>query len=453
MYSIIVLIILSFLCFALNLDVERGLSTASHIVLYCCHVGVLVSSAVLIFYYFRSIRDYFIKLRYYRLFLISYTASLYFLHTIWSPYLLIGNSGWGFDPQRYYYYASEMIKYGGTIDYSLNGWGVVYFYKYPMQLLGLDPMIPLFINSLLTLYAILVVSHFFFKNNTKYLHYFSLILLLPEMIYYNFMSSREIPCMVFMTICLCKAISGYQYKSKKDIIISFIAFVFLYIIRPTMALPIVMGIIIYLGFNAKNKFPAFIGVIAILAITYFVNAASEDLDIAKSSTDVVSATQDRLDVEGQEENENYNYSSNSISRLLIPHNTFEFVIYGFIRPFGYIFITPATIKRPFKILSLKGHQGQCGGFSAWTTLFMFLLIPFMYKTLKRYKSYGRNMKIVICVFASFFVVVGMFNTTLIHPRYRLVYDLLYFSLAFYGIVNRKILSDKNNSKNVPADIG
>lgn len=438
------------MCFALNLDVERGLSTASHIVLYGCHVGVLLSSALLIFFYFRKIRTINIKLKYYRFFLISYTASLYFLHTIWSPYLLYGSKGWGFDPQRYYYYASEMIRYGGTLDYDLNGWGVVYFYKYPMQLIGTDPMIPLFLNSILTLYAILVVSHFFFKNNTKHLYYFSLILLLPEVIYFNFMSSREIPCMVFMTICLCKAISGYQYKSKIDIVISFIAFVFLYIIRPTMALPIIMGIIIYLGFNAKNKFPAIIGIVAILALTYVVNAASENLDITESTTDVVSSTQDRFDVENQEEREYFNYSSNSIARLLTPHNYFEFIVFGLIRPFVYICITPSFIRSPFKTLSLEGDVGQCDGFSAWTTLFMFLLIPLIYKTLKRYKSYGKNMKIVICVFASFFIVVGMFNTSFIHPRYRLVYDLLYFSLAYYGFVNRKLLND---NKKTPADIG
>ena len=278
----------------------------------------------------------------------------------------------------------------------------------------------------------------------------SFLLFLPEMIYFNFMSSREIPCMAFMTICLGKGILGYKYKNKVDVIIAFIAFVLLYFIRPTMALPVVMGIIIYLGFNAKNKFPAFIGVAALLAITYIVNAASEDSGITQSSTDVVSSAQSRLDVDDQEGGAQFHYSSNSIARLLIPHNIFEFFIFGLIRPFAYICITPGYIIHPIKILSLDSTNGQSDGFPSWTTLFMFLLIPFVYMTVRNYKNHGKNMKILICVFISYFIVVGMFNTTFIHPRYRLVYDLLYFALAIYGYLNRKSLNKGNYAQ---TDIG
>lgn len=64
-----------------------------------------------------------------------------------------------FDPIRYYYGANDLARYG-TTDAYMNYFGVTYFYAFFMRILGISPLIPLFINILLTLYASLTLFVF-----------------------------------------------------------------------------------------------------------------------------------------------------------------------------------------------------------------------------------------------------------------------------------------------------
>jgi hypothetical protein len=68
-------------------------------------------------------------------------------------------------------------------------------------------------------------------------------------------------------------------------------------------------------------------------------------------------------------------------------------------------------------------------------LMLILIVPIL-RYVTKFKDVSSGEQLTIVMFVVFFFVIGTFMTTFIHIRYRLVYDLLYFSLG----INAMLLS-------------
>lgn len=416
----IILITLSFIEVFLNFDTPRTLSNTSPIILILEHCGVLIIAFCLTNKIIPSGKVMQHE-KYQNAFLASYDISLILLYLMWTPWLSPDSGSWGFDPQRYYAYAIEVIQ-TGEISIYLNGLGVVYFYALVMAILGIDPLVPLFVNSLLTYYAVLLVVRFLGHKNTNFYRFGWLLILIPELIYFNLMPSRDILCASFMTICVIKILEpGLHHR-----LIGFAAFSLLFIIRPTMSLPLVICFLINSSFSKRGKMASFFYLGIILALMVWLSSlegvTSTDND-TKISDRVQNVTQTSNSDEHQEDD-------NSTVSFLTPHNSFQFVVFGIIRSFAYVVIPPGVIMSPVSSLSVLG-KGQAPGLPNLSTLLFFLSLPLVFKFI-RHKEYGSDdMMFIFIAVVTYFFVVGVFNPRIIHIRYRVVYEILYFSLIIW----------------------
>lgn len=369
--------------------------------------------------------------RFFNCFLLGFTISLLILHFYWTPVELVSA---GFDPARYYNYAATMIK-GNVVIEGLNYWGVVFFYYALFKVFGLDPMVPLFLNVLLVLYVILLLSRFLNKAGVPY-KTSAWLLLIPEIIYYNDMSSREILCMVFGVYVI---VNFYRVYNREVSIVRLIPTItillLMIIIRPPYGIGAVIAIGLYFLFVTKKRMKAiFYSAIMSVVVAVGLYAAGNIGDFNNDVGSSLSSTMEGRISGDNTKGDDFVYSQNSMAAKLIPHNPIQFVVYGLIRTMAYVIVTPADIIDPIGSFNIFT---DVNGYTEWTTLLMMLLIPRVYKTIKNHFKKEKEVKILAIAFFVFFLMVGVFNTTLIQQRYRLVYDLFYFSLALIYLSKRK----------------
>lgn len=423
----IILILFSLGALILNLDAPKDLSSSSSFILFVEYMFTLCVSKFVIN---RLLKDYGVKVqyRYFNFFLIGLFVSLLLLAFSWTPFLSITNSNWGFDPQRYYYYACQIIEHEDS-SFGLNYAGVVYFYVFIMRILGVDPLIPLFINSLLVLVAILLVTRLIVSVNKVFIVNFAWLFLIPEIIYFNIMPSREILCMTTVIFIIVTFVRYLEVKKRVYLVVLLFEFLFLFLIRPPFTFSLFLSIFIFLLFFSKRK----IGLPSILLLVVFSVIVGGQLSTALGSMDNADNMQKSIleKVDGKKEmNADFKYSENSLAAKLIPDNAIEFVIFGIIRSFLYLFPSPSFIS---SLLNMKNAYGIGDAFVNMSSLIMMFLIPMAYVLLKNIKKEKNVIQIIGITFLIFWIVVGAFNTNLIHVRYRLVYDLLYFSLVIYFV--------------------
>lgn len=415
----------SYLALFLNLNAPKDLSNASQISLFLEHTGVLFVAWVII----RSVlRDTSIKVRnrFFTFFVVGYLISLLYLHFYWTPYLSpVGNPFWGFDPQRYYYYASS-IAWGHLVVYSLNYQGVVYTYVYLFKIFGIDPLVPLFFNVLLALYATTLIAKTICKNRPKWLFNFALLFLLPDVVYYNAMSAREILNMSFMTIFICKYISFSTDRHWSDIYFMAVSFALLAFIRPPMAMFALLVIGVQMVIRSRQRHKNIIIIVIIGVVFSFSQDLSDFFGSSSSSDELVENLYDK--VAGENEEGGLRYSANSMTARLIPHNPVEFFVFGFIRSFFYVIPSPGMILSPIKSLSFVRSHGPFENISTWL---IFFSLYFLIKFILRYREHDYIIKTFILTFLIYFFGVATSLTNFIQMRYRVVYDLFLFSLIIY----------------------
>lgn len=415
-----ILLLLSIPALWINLHTTGNLSNTAPYILVIEHIVVLSISYFMTYLHINKSNKAQCNL-YYSAFLLSYIFSLLLLHYLWTPWLEPNSQAWGFDPQRYYSYAQDVIRFGYT-DTLLNGMGVVYFYAAIMKVLGVDPLIPLYFNSLLTYFAVLTFTTYLGKKTPKFVKYGWLLVLIPEFIYFNIMPCRDILCMAFMTICVTKLAN---YSRIQDKILLIVSFILLFYIRPTMALPLVMAQICIIFFKRKARLTRFFYLLIFLSLILALQRM-EGVMSSENDTDIQSKIERTTDTDNIESS----HSNARIATLLIPHNPVEFFVFGFIRSFLYVTPSPGLILSPFVAYSMTG-KAQAPGPPNMTTILLFLSLPFLLKLIFSNRFKIADIQLFATTTIVYFFIIGTFNPTIIHPRYRVVYDLLYFGLALW----------------------
>ena len=427
-----VLLLLSFVGFLLNLDTPKGVSYASPFLLFSDYCMVLLCSWFLIN---RILRRYGRKIiiRYYCLFLLSITIGLYILYFVWTP-MIDPNADMGYDPLKYYAFASRIMR-GDFIPWTLNYWGVVYFYIGCMTVFGLDPMVPLFVNSLLSLSAILLLARLLANNKT--IAFYGLILLVPEVIYYQMVSSREVLCMAPVVIFIVKFLEFKIHKSKGALLLMLASFLLLTIIRPPMTVPLVLVVIISILRNAKGKnlVAGVIGLCVLGVIVLYGLRVSSSLGSSFDTTYLEETV--TTGVSGNSEIAKGN-SGGGLTTLLLPHNPVEYVVFGVIRSFVYLLPPPVMLTDFFEQMSLTNYFI----YEHLTSILIMFLVPLVYTSFKNRKQMDNNHKLILMVYLLYFFMIGVSLPSLIQHRYRFIYEVFYFALAIYAYSNKKKLTKK-----------
>ena len=390
--------------------------------------------------------------RYISCYFISFLISLLLLLFCWSPYLSPNSKEWGFDPQRYYIYAIEILNTGDFDGWVGSGFnGVIYFYSYLFGIFGYHPLIPLFLNMLLCLLSTLAIRKIFMDYINE--DFFWILLLIPEVIYYNVTPGKDTNCMYGVVFLLYSFCSFNSKKSIHNFILCSFSLLFLSIFRFPYALVLLVAYVLYLFFSSDIVSKSVkllvgssvIGITALLFV-FVMTSGLVDLDVInldRRVDDIVTANIDSLE------------GGSALAAKLTPKTPMQVIVFGILRSFIYLF--PEMYYEFFVKPTALNFVGLFAGVSGCILpFFIYPVFLNIYYVLRNLDSNIQNVdaiqnkKIIIWFFLSLFFLVAFSTPHFIHQRYRLAYDMLYVTLAIiaynnFGKERFQILVRKNGA--------
>jgi hypothetical protein len=379
--------------------------------------------------------------------IIKLFLTLFLLFIGWMPFLDPNSPGWGYDPQRFYFQSKELIDNNWIFIGSLNYVGILYYYGAIFFLFGHNPVIPVLINSLITLIASLFIIRYVYEMIPKRQSRdwtIVWILLIPEILWYDAITSRETligALIIFVLITFSRMVIHTMYFSmKKSIIIILISLFLIAIVRTSMLLP-VAGTTILMLLIKKTKtyvrvyqtvlFGVIVLVIGYLNTSLLNIMGGEKFDISDSLNSAMSSKDNIATIAGDD----FHYSENSISSIFLPNGIIQSIIFLPARMLLYL-VAPL----PDIYISLDSIKE--GNWQAWQKLLTILssilnIIIFPYvlsATIHELKNRKDDFSLLTLVLSFWIVFIAISGGNLIiHERYRVMASLLLWSCAWLGL--------------------
>jgi hypothetical protein len=383
------------------------------------------------------------------LWLIKILFTIFLLYVGWIPDLdPTFSMNWGYDPQRFYFQARELVDNNWIPNFGqLNYTGILYYYGAIYYIVGHNPVIPALINAFVTLLATLclVRAGYAIKQDRGSRDWtISFALLIPEMLWFDVMTSRETLVAALLVFSLV-AVGRYLARLENISLIKTISVVALSVggisfVRTSMLLPVVLSIILMVLFVRQTgahrvvlrTLLISVGMAALLfapLIGEFTGGAKfssiSAIDVATSSAKNIAL---RSDVQ---------WSDSSIGMLLMPNGILQSVLFLPLRMLLYL-----SAPLPNILVPLQELLG--GSFYAWERLCMILssvlnLLIFPYaiasliQAVNERKANPAPLVFHVpywCVFAS---IAG--GNLIIHERYRIMGTLFLWGCAWLGSVS------------------
>ncbi len=274
--------------------------------------------------------------------IVRFLILLFLLSLFWYPTLAKGYAWDSYDPIKYYYYAKELIV-SRTRNFGLSYMGIAYWYAFWMKIFGCNPVVPLLVNAFFTeicvcaLYDLTKEVYFINVSMTKF---FVVLSFIPELLWYDVLSSRETICMNLFALTIWEM---YQYlrKTKKFKWYLFCALLLtLGIIRASFLLSALVVIIILLIKESKRTFekyfvtPIIIGLILLLSFVVIMINSRIGSDFSDIKTILSSVTEGSSVLT----NSNYTWGESSIARLLVAGSYTQLILLLPLRVIAYFII-------------------------------------------------------------------------------------------------------------------
>lgn len=181
-------------------------------------------------------------------FLAKVVVVLLFLKVGWLPGLYAPDAAAGYDPQRYYFGALDLVEHGFDLSIAratpLNYNGIVWYYGLVMAAFGRGPFAPVLVNVFVTLIATLVLVEAGYRIRAERERndwILGLGMLLPEVMWFDALTAREtlmMSLLVIATLSAGTALLGAPGTGKR-LAIALSALLVLGIVRLPMLLPAV----------------------------------------------------------------------------------------------------------------------------------------------------------------------------------------------------------------------
>lgn len=423
--------------FLLNLDAPADLSYADKTLLVMEFVGTVALGKGIINHMIpRNMSK--LRRRFFNCFLFFLFLSFLYLFFCWTPFLSPNHGAmgdrWGFDPQRYYWYALQ-FEITGSTDIIQNYMGVVFVYKYIMSVFGIDPLVPLLFNALMVLFALTSMSRTCMDYETtlskRIQDYFPFLFFIPETIAYGAMTSREVISAALALLCLSYSVRYVLSKRIANVLKIFVVIILLFVIRPPFGIMAIIAFllvaILHSARVSKLKVPiiALVVGVGIFTVGNYLNTEMGSFTDVESISD---SFNDRFSGEN-ERGEDLNYSSDSFVARLIPHTTTEFIVYGIVRTVTYL----VPKGNPFTTLASGNLYNTFDFLTGLTSVLFMLFIPALWKLLGSYKRQSVLIKSSIVFFIIYLAIIGFGITTFIQDRYRIVFDFFVSFLFLYSL--------------------
>lgn len=373
---------------------------------------------------------------FHRLFLIKLILSLFILSYGWIPQLDMLSESYGYDAQRYYFQGNILAQHNFNPKYlpSINYNGIIYYWAYFFHLFGHNPLVPLLVNNLTTLIAIIVMVDIFSKLDARYpdrYWMFSLLLFSPEIVWYDVISSRE---SIVLSLLVCgiwpyvQLLYSSNYKLKRlnilKVVISSISILLIISIRPPVLITLFSLLMFPQIFLLKKtkykwKFNLLLVVVIALLTMYYNNTKKAHRNKDFEYGNVLSEKMG-FEEQGSETESLEGWSQNSFGRKLIPKNIVQAIFLAPIRIIVYMIAPLPNIVINFKRL-VRGEWGEWQLlFDRLSSLVYLLTIPlyvlYLIKNIKN-KTLTVNYWVYAFLGAILTVVIG---NLFIHQRYRVM---------------------------------
>lgn len=370
--------------------------------------------------------------------LLKLIITIFLLYAGWMPQLDPSSGSWGYDPQRFYIDAWDLVE---------NGWkplapsmyqGIVFYYGAIFYLFGHNPVIPALINAFVTLLGCLFLIrcvYSFVPDRTAKDWTIAGLLLVPEVLWYDVMTGRE-TLMAVLIIIAALSVGRYLVSVKnvsfaKTVLFAGTALFAILAVRSTMAIPLVASISVMVMLpHSKHRLLllglAIAGMSAGPLIQNLAGGTPVDyiasLELAQSFDNNVASSAKSV------------WSKNSIGLLIKPTNAWQALF--FLPPRMLLYLAAPL---PDVAVSITGLIS--GSWYAWQNLMTMptsamMLLGFPYLLAGTAQSWRKRCQFPallitpITFWCTFIAVAG--GNIIIHERYRLMFTLLIFACMWFG---------------------
>lgn len=373
--------------------------------------------------------------------------TLFLVYFTWMPELgRFGLLDPAFDPIRYYYQAQELVDQDWNPSViAISYVGILYYFGGLFYLFGHNPINPAFLNAFTTLLATLLLVRVGYEITTHRSAkgwMLGLAMILPEVLYYDVMTSRESVVMMLVTVILLLigrgglSVSSNSNTSRLGVgVVVFLSLLGLAVIRTSLIAPIILAIILMaLLFKSpvrgvsSRKLTLILLIAATMALPIVAVSLGYDFFSFATMFENVLGTHQQLESE-------IGFTKNSISQLIIPNNSVQAFIFIWPRLILYIVAPIPTIQFGFSGL-------LAGSFGDWFTLAVtvsaalnIIFFPWAVASLI-YSLRERAVRWKELVFHipywSLILSVAAGNQIL-HERYRLMTTILFWGCVWLGM--------------------
>lgn len=374
--------------------------------------------------------------------LIKLAVTLVLLYAGWIPQLDPGSASWGYDPQRYYLDSWDLIRNDWVPTSSLNYQGILYYYAAIFSIIGYNPVIPALINALITTMGTLLLircAYAFAPIRTAKDWRIAGLLLIPEVLWYDVMTSRETLMAILIIVAVLVAgryvVGMNRVKFTDTLAILSIASVGILAVRTTMIIPVVVSIAaMALLLKSRRKMGSMFKVILVWLAIGALSAGpliqqvtgGDDVDYLKT-LDSIQSFENNVAAEME-------WGDASIGLLLAPNNLWQSV--AFLPPRMVLYLTAPLPKIDVSIRELL-----TGSWSEWQRIMTLptaalILLGFPYvlagtaQAWRDRRQFPSALIIPIAFWVTFAAVAG--GNIIIHERYRLMFTLLLFACMWLG---------------------
>lgn len=379
------------------------------------------------------------------LWLIKLGLTLFLLYAGWMPQLDLSSASWGYDPQRYYIQAQQLIDNNWSSSiFNLNYVGILYYYGGIYYVFGHNPIIPALINAFVTLIGSLYLVKVGYeikgqKGPRDWTLAFAL--LLPELLWFDVMTSRESLTAVLLLFSMLTTGRYFVYMTSvslaKVLVVVGLSMLAIVAVRSSMLLPVVTSIALMallinqrgvsrLGKKIILVASASTALIFMTVITGYLGGS--DFDVAEKIQISISASQNIAS------SNLMRWSENSIGMLLLPEGLIQALL--FLPPRMVLYLVS-----PLPNIFVSGSDLLAGSWGAWQKLFTLfssvinvLMIPYalasFVHSIQLRKTNSAPLVFHISYWVAFMAIAG--GNLIIHERYRVMASLLLCGCAWLG---------------------
>ena len=373
------------------------------------------------------------------------------LHLGWIPELeAINLETWGYDPQRYYIDAYDLILNGWNPTQSTNYQGIIFYYGFIFFIFGHNPVIPALVNSFVSLIGGLYLIRICYQIKKCRTHSdwsIAFVLLVPEIIWYDVMTSRET---LLAALILISSLSMGRYLINlpnsgfifRTMSTTLVCLFFILAIRSTMVIPVLSSFLVAVMLirrKRSNNWSIKLIAISVLVITLLSGPFIQSM-LGGYNFNFATALSTAQNIEGNVASE-VEWTDNSVGLLLSPHSSIQSLL--FLPPRMVLYLVSPLPNIAFSLDELAR-----GSWSAWqnlmtipSSILYIILFPFVLAgSINSYRIrivHPGQLLLVSIFWITFIAIAG--GNIIIHERYRVMFSPLFIACAWLGYIECKKL--------------